>query len=77
MPEQTKMRASEAAHYLRLAVSTLARMRCYGAGPRFAKIGNRLVVYDKADLDAWLADRLYNSTSEYKPLLESAINCTE
>ena len=49
-----KMRSPEAAAYLRMAVSTLTKLRCRGGGPRFAKVGPRLVVYDRADLDAWL-----------------------
>lgn len=60
-----KLTASEAANYLRLAPSTLAKMRCFGGGPRFSKAGPRRVVYDKADLEEWLADRAYHSTAEY------------
>jgi predicted DNA-binding transcriptional regulator AlpA len=60
-----KMRAAEAANYLRMAGSTLAKLRCYGGGPRFAKVGPRIVVYDKSDLDAWLADRICRSTADY------------
>lgn len=63
--QMQKMRASEAASYLRLAESTLAKLRCYGGGPRFSKAGARRVVYDKSDLDDWLASHLYRSTSEY------------
>lgn len=63
-----KMRSPEAAAYLRMAESTLAKLRCYGGGPRFAKVGPRLVLYDVADLDAYLADRMCRSTSEYATL---------
>ncbi len=63
-----KMRSPEAASYLRMAESTLAKLRCYGGGPRFAKVGPRLVIYDRADLDAYLADRMCRSTSEYATL---------
>ncbi len=63
-----KMRSPEAAAYLRMAESTLAKLRCYGGGPRFAKVGPRLVIYDRADLDAYLADRMCRSTSEYSTL---------
>ena len=62
---ETKMRAPEAAKYLKVAESTLAKLRCYGGGPRFAKAGRRLVIYDRADLDAWLTNRTCRSTSEY------------
>lgn len=60
-----KLTTYEAANYLRLALSTLAKLRCFGGGPRFAKVGPRRVVYDKDDLDEWLASRSYRSTSEY------------
>jgi predicted DNA-binding transcriptional regulator AlpA len=66
--EITKLRAPEAAHYLRLAASTLAKLRCYGGGPKYSKAGQRIIVYDRADLDAWLGSRAYNSTSEYDAL---------
>jgi len=46
----------ETAKRLRLAVSTLAKMRLRGNGPRYRKIGAK-VVYDVADIAAWLADR--------------------
>ena len=46
-----KMRAPEAATYLQMAASTLAKLRCSGGGPRYAKLGPRLVVYDTKDLD--------------------------
>ncbi len=66
-----KMRAREAATYLRIAPSTLAKMRCYGGGPRFAKVGQRVVVYDKDDLDIWLAGRTRESTSKLLPHQEA------
>lgn len=62
------MRPPEAAAYLRMGASTLAKLRRYGGGPRFAKLGRRLVLYAVADLDAWLSDRLVRSTSEYSTL---------
>ena len=68
MLQITKLRPLEAAQYLRMASSTLAKMRCYGGGPRFAKAGPRVVLYDRTDLDAWLAERSVYSTSEYPSL---------
>jgi predicted DNA-binding transcriptional regulator AlpA len=67
-----KMRAPEAASYLQMAASTLAKLRCYGGGPRYAKLGPRLVVYDPKDLDTWVANRLCHSTSEYAALAKRA-----
>jgi hypothetical protein len=61
-----KMRPSEAADYLRVGKSFLAKLRCYGGGPRFAKVGPRFVIYDKADLDSWLASRTFRDTADYR-----------
>ena len=53
----------EAAVYLRLSERTLERFRVSGEGPRFARLGRR-VVYRQSDLDAWVAARVVVSTSE-------------
>ena len=60
-----KMRAVEASHYLRMSVSKLARLRVTGDGPPYAKVGNRIVLYDKGNLDRWLEGQLRRSTAEY------------
>ena len=64
-PSQQTRRLSvkEASNYTGLSFSTLNKLRCSGQGPRFAKIGRR-VVYDVADLDSWLAKHLKTSTSD-------------
>lgn len=66
MTPSAKMRVPEAARYLKLAESTLNKMRCFGGGPRFAKAGPRVVIYDRHDLDEWLEGRTCRSTSEYQ-----------
>lgn len=54
------MRAGEASQYLHdvhgvsRAVTTLAKLRVYGTGPLFRKLG-KTVVYEAKDLDAWVA----------------------
>lgn len=40
-------------------------MRLRGDGPVYSKAGPRIVIYDIADLEAWLARRKRRSTSEY------------
>ncbi|QLF70174.1 helix-turn-helix domain-containing protein [Peteryoungia desertarenae] len=50
------MRVREAAEYLGLSKSTLDRLRCYGGGPRYFKLG-KAVTYDPADLKAWRDER--------------------
>lgn len=62
--QSTKLRAPEAARYVGLSPSTLAKMRLRGDGPVYAKAGPRIVIYDKADLDVWLAKRRRWSTSD-------------
>jgi predicted DNA-binding transcriptional regulator AlpA len=76
IPEETyvhgrRLRAPEAADYLGLSPSTLAKMRLRGDGPRYAKAGPRIVVYDVADLDIWLTARKRSSTSEIPPAVKS------
>ena len=45
------------------APNWLAKARITGAGPRFLKIGRR-VLYRRSDLDAWLAKCERRSTAE-------------
>jgi predicted DNA-binding transcriptional regulator AlpA len=53
----------EAAAYLGISVSTLAKMRLTGNGPPYVKPCRR-VVYDVRDLEAWASSRKRNHTSE-------------
>ena len=50
------MDAWQAAAYLGISESLLNRMRVNGKGPRYAKLGER-VVYDIEDLDTWVEAR--------------------
>lgn len=56
--------ADAAARQLGLSKSTLAKWRLIGAGPRFSKLGRR-VVYRIDDLEAWILMNQHSSTSEY------------
>lgn len=53
----------EAARLLRLCARTLEKHRSYGTGPAYSKLGGK-VLYDAADLRAWLESGLRNSTSD-------------
>jgi excisionase family DNA binding protein len=53
----------EAATYLSLSASTLNRLRVSGGGPRYAKLGGK-ILYDVRDLDQWIEDHKRASTSE-------------
>jgi predicted DNA-binding transcriptional regulator AlpA len=61
----TSMRlpVAAAAAHTGLSVSTLNKLRVFGGGPVFLKLGRR-VAYDVADLDAWLASKRRRSTSD-------------
>jgi hypothetical protein len=62
------MNVAEAAEYTGLAVATLNKYRVTGMGPPFLRPGGaRRVLYDVADLDAWLAASRRRSTSEAIP----------
>ena len=57
------LRTPEAARFLSLSGRTLEKHRCYGTGPRYSKIGGR-VVYRVEDLQAWAERGLKSSTSD-------------
>jgi predicted DNA-binding transcriptional regulator AlpA len=59
----TLLNGREAASALRLSERTLERLRLRGDGPRYCKIGRR-VVYPQCELDSWVLTRLVASTSE-------------
>lgn len=49
-----RLRAIEAANYLRVSRSTLAKWRMSRVGPPFHRCGSRLVYYFQHEIDAWL-----------------------
>ncbi len=55
------IRVKDAAKRIGLSVSSLNKMRCYGTGPVFYKLGSA-IFYRADDLDAWLAERRRTST---------------
>lgn len=54
---------SEAATYCGGSASTFEKLRCFGGGPAYVKLGRR-VAYSADDLDAWIASNRRRSTSE-------------
>jgi predicted DNA-binding transcriptional regulator AlpA len=58
-----RLRTKPAADYIGVSKSTLEKRRVDGNGPTFSKLG-RTVVYDTEDLDAYVAARRQQSTSE-------------
>ena len=63
-PNSEIFRTDDAAKFLNLAKSTLAKMRLRGDGPVFVKAGPRVVLYRRSDLEAWLVACRRSSTSD-------------
>ena len=61
--EHRRISGAEAAEYLGISASTLSKLRVFGGGPKFHKLGRR-VVYDTRDLDGWFEARMRASTSD-------------
>ncbi|MBA3727111.1 MAG: helix-turn-helix domain-containing protein [Armatimonadetes bacterium] len=49
-----RLKAVEAAQYLRVSRSTLAKWRKSGEGPPHHHCGPRLIIYYRQEIDAWL-----------------------
>lgn len=50
-----RLKAVEAAQFLRVSRSTLAKWRMCGEGPPYHHCGPRLIYYYRHEIDAWLA----------------------
>jgi predicted DNA-binding transcriptional regulator AlpA len=57
------LRTPDAARMVGLSIRTLEKHRIYGTGPRYSKLGGR-VVYSIEDLQAWVAQGAKTSTSD-------------
>jgi predicted DNA-binding transcriptional regulator AlpA len=51
-----RLRAVEAAEYIRVSRSTLAKWRMRGEGPPHHRCGPRIVYYVRDEIDTWLAE---------------------
>jgi predicted DNA-binding transcriptional regulator AlpA len=58
------MRTPEAAQYCGLTAAMLEKLRSLGGGPFYYKVGPKRVMYDRADLDAWIRAKKFASTSQ-------------
>lgn len=75
MQSTAYLKPRAAAAYACLSVASLARMRVEGNGPRYLKLGHRLVVYAREDLDAWLHSRRRRCTAELLDLPQADGHC--
>ena len=57
------LRTPEASRFVGLSIRTLEKHRIYGTGPRYSKLGGR-VVYRLEDLQAWVELGAKASTSD-------------
>jgi predicted DNA-binding transcriptional regulator AlpA len=57
------LRTPEAARFVGLSIRTLEKHRIYGTGPRYSKLGGR-VVYSLEELQAWVDKGAKASTSD-------------
>jgi predicted DNA-binding transcriptional regulator AlpA len=57
------LRTPEAARMVGLSIRTLEKHRIYGTGPRYSKLGGR-VVYSVEDLQAWVSRGSKSSTTD-------------
>lgn len=62
--QQTLLTPPQVAERYGPSTSTLAKMRLTGTGPVYVKLG-RKVAYRLEDLEAWVAENRFRSTSEY------------
>jgi excisionase family DNA binding protein len=60
MANKFKLSTKEAAAYLGVKRNTLEVWRCQSRGPKYAKIGSR-VLYDQDDLEAFFVSRIRNT----------------
>ena len=62
--DDTLIRRSDLPQYLPIASQTLARWAVEGQGPRFIKLGRRLVAYRAGDLREWLQSQSRQNTCQ-------------
>jgi len=60
--DDTLIRRVDLPRYLPIAAQTAARWAVEGQGPRFVKVGRRLVAYRAGDLREWLQDNVKTNT---------------
>lgn len=62
-PNEKYLTPKEAAELLRTSEHVLAHRRCESTGPRFLKLGAK-VLYELSDIIAWIEQNKFSSTSE-------------
>lgn len=65
MNTKVHLRTPQAEEYLDLPKGALAKMRCDGTGPAFARLSARRIVYTLAALDVFVGGCEFRRTSDY------------
>jgi predicted DNA-binding transcriptional regulator AlpA len=60
--DDTLIRRADLPKYIPIAAQTASRWAVEGQGPRFIKIGARIVAYRAGDLREWLKGRVRQNT---------------
>ena len=60
------LRVPQAAEYLGVSKSLLDKLRCYGSGPAYFKIG-ATIIYSTDDLNDWIASRRVVPANDNRP----------
>ncbi len=59
------MSAKEAAEYLGVTKSHMARMREWKIGPKWYNIGLKLIKYKQSDVDEWIEEQALRPSSDH------------
>jgi len=65
LQSDTFLNTEDAARYLRLAPTTLNRLRVTGFGPPFLRLTPKCIRYRASDLRQWAEDQKHTSTAQY------------
>ena len=68
---RTRLRAVQAAAYLGVSRSTLAKWRMSGNGPAYHRCGPRIVYYLRNEIENWLSDCDQQLATERNAKIES------
>ena len=68
LPAAEYLSAQDVSAYTGLSVDFWNRLRSQGGGPPYSKISAKAVRYRKADIDAWMEQRMRRSTFDGRPM---------
>jgi hypothetical protein len=74
--DEAYLNPKEAAATLHVSKSYLDKLRVYGGGPTFLRFG-RKILYRKADLDLWAAERCFSSTRDRMGIASGLLQHTD